>query len=664
MECDRGQCRSAKVVIDWSNSSLTQKPQHKSSPRLDAIFKHDARMPRRETSVTSHKMVSLQDLIQNGKVRGPAARSFVRDISLNGVVDVQSEIRTRHGVDGKALRHTVLTFILDGSELLVTDQANTEPQYKDATTTTIPPPHSVNDRHSMSAQNPDNEIAVFKRDLEKKANKALQKQLHQHNESYRKRAEKSSQNYNRLVNKTLNIIQAKCDTPQHGDISFHVSNKLAAKMLANNPKIFAEYQKACEESLIEYRADMKLQYQQHLNDIELQCRDWMKANRGSNLKIGALEGLTNIITQATHFAVPLPVIDRSVSDRFTDHILAADMEDSIHEFTELAAKPVEEGGLSFARESVKVEPLFDDRREPNDGGNDSMARVPAALLPMYESTSWPFNSQTSATLSIIDRRNLSRAGQSTRSSALGTPAFGIPAFGTKALQVQGAATQGHFVNQFTLINRPYVSPYPALPPSQSAPDLIPSNHWYGTTDSSLADRSRPSAPGADSIPSTQGSALSLGSQNETRGMADIEQKPEYPPYPFPLQRGFRLPSASGSLPRAGVFKLHTITQPAPQRFEPILITPARQFETSMNSGNDEWLKTPRISSAMATSKINSIPTNSTNEYSNSYVDTSLYDADCDVDEDGDDVPPPAIPVRQQQPIDQSTNYRPAPGRTA
>ncbi|PVH85675.1 hypothetical protein DL98DRAFT_583267 [Cadophora sp. DSE1049] len=625
-------------------------------------------------------MVKLQDLIRNGKVRGPAARGLVRDISLNNVTDAQSEIRTQHRIDGKTHRYTVLTLTLDGSELLVTDQAKTEPQFKDASTSTTPPPQSMNGRHNMSAQIPDHEIAAFKKKLEKKANKALQKQLNEHNEAHKKRAEKSLHNYDKLLNKTLNIVRAKGDDLQNGHLELRVPDTLAAKILANSPKIFAEYQKACEESLKEYRAELKRQYRQHLNDIELECRNWMKANKGSNLKIGALDGLTNTITQATNFVAPLPIIDKSVSDRFTEDILAADMEDNIAEFKELASKPVEDGGLSFCRKSVKLEPLFDDSSEPDDGGNASMVGVPAALLPMYQSTSRPSNNQASATLSVIDRNNSSRAGQPTSA----------PVFGTSGPQVQGVATQNHFVNQFTPINRPYVSPYPVLPARQSAPVLVPSSNWYGSTERLLADRSRPSPPENNAIPGTQDSAVAFSSQIPTGGGGSVETSPEYPPYPLPFKRVFKLPSTSqqlsvgpnktpsiqgpatadipeaqisvgggfapkttypsNPLPRAGVFKLPTVTQQTPRRVAPTLIAPVQQLEGSLNNEDDETLNISRPASAISRSNIVSAlrRSDSTIEYSSSFVDASLYDADYDEEEVEDYVPPPVVPDRQQQ----------------
>ncbi|KAK0126619.1 hypothetical protein ONS95_008206 [Cadophora gregata] len=617
-------------------------------------------------------MVKLQELIQFGKVRGPAARGLVKDISLDNVFDVESEIRTRHLINGNTQRYTVITFTLDGSELSVTNQDETEAQFRDAATSTTSPVESIDNRRSMSAHTPSVEIASFKKGLETAANRILQKQLNEHNEFQKKRFEKSFKNYNKLLARTLNVIHVKGDAfhPEH---ELHVSNKHAAKILANNPQIFAEYQQACEQSLIEYRAELKRQYRQQLNDIELECRDWMRANRGFNLDVGALDGLTNRITQATNFEAPLPVVGKSVSDRFTKDILDAELVDTMAEFKELASKPVEEGGLSFARKTVKLKPLFEGIPEPDFDGMASTEEVPAVRLPTDQTTFGQATNQASAALSIINRNKSSSHGQ----------AIASPVFGAHRHQAQQSGLQHNLANQFTPINRPYISPYAPPFHCQSVPTFNPSNDWDGSTDRSLADRSRPSPPENKPTRCPQDAMEGIGSQNSTYGRAKSEDRPEYPSYPVSVKRVLQLPSSpqpgyavvniaasipianetitdrsqaigtrsiepkskcsSNPLPRAGVFKLPSISQPVSRRITPTLIAPVRHLDESLNNKNHEPHEKPRISSAVATSSI--IPTvlrnDSTIECSNSYVKTSLYDADYDEEDDIDYVPPPA-----------------------
>ena len=596
-------------------------------------------------------MAKLQELIQKGKLQGPAARNLVRDIPLTSVTDAHSEIRTRHLTDGQTHRYTVLTFTLDGSELLATDQADIEPYCKDAATPTTPPPQSRSSQRNLSAEVFDKKLAAFKKGLEKKANNALEKQLIEHNTAHDKRVQKSYQNYEKLVKKSLTSVRTHGTDLEHGHVNLNVPDKLAAKILANSPKVFAEYQKACEESLKEYRADLKRQYRQHLNDIELECRNCIKANAGSSLKIGVLNGLTNTITRATSFVAPLPIIDKSVSNRFTEDMLAAEVEESFAEFRELASKPVEEGGLGFAREDIELEPLFEDTTEPDHGEGFSMMEAPATSLPMYKETSRRSKWQASPALSIIDRNNVARAGQSAA-----THVFGTPAFRTGGVQGGGAATSGgNFDSQFTAINRPYTSPYPALTPNHPGPALIPSSNWYSSTDKSLL---RPPSSTTNANLGTQDSEVGYRSRIITIKGANKEQIPSYPSYPM-LEPKANV--TSNTLPRAGVFKHPTVTQPAPRRVAPTLVAPIRQFEGDLNNEDDEvprirWPPSPVIQS-------NSIPaprrSGSTIEYSNPFVDTGLYDADYEEEDDKDYVPPPAVPDwhRPQQQSSQTPRNR-------
>ena len=597
-------------------------------------------------------MAILQELIQKGKVRGSAARNLVRDIPLTSVTDAQSEIRTRHLIDGQTHRYTVLTFTLDGSELLATDKADIEPHFKDAATSTTPPPQSRSSQRNLSEKVSDDKLAAFKRLLEKKANDALERQLKEHNMAHDKRVQKSYQNYEKLVKKSLTFVRTQGTDLKHEHLNLNVPDKLAAKILANSPGVFAEYQKACVESLKEYRADLKRQYRQHLNDIELECRNCIKANAGSSLKIGALDGLTNTITRATNFVAPLPIIDKSVSNRFTEDMLAMEVEENFAEFRESAAKPVEEEGLGFAREDVELEPLFDDTTEPDNGEDISMMEAPATSLPMYKKPSRRSKWQSSPALSIIDRNNVSRASQSAV-----THVFEGPAFRTVGVEAGRVVTSGgNFNNQFTPINRPYASPYPALPSNQPGPPLIPSSSWHNSSDESM---SRPPSSVTNTNPGIQHSEVGCGSQIITSGGANKEQIPSYSSYPF-LE-----PKANNTFsnpPRSGVFKHPTVTRPTPRRVAPTLVAPIRQFEGDLNHEDDEVPKIQRPASPFFQS--NSVPaprrSDSTIEYSNSFVDTGLYDADYEEEEEEDYVPPSAVPDRHrpQQQSKQSPRNRP------
>jgi hypothetical protein len=57
--------------------------------------------------------------------------------------------------------------------------------------------------------------------------------------------------------------------------------------------------------LKKYKQELKEQYQNHLNDIELECRRWLKANAGSGVRLEVMDELQNTLFQARGYDHPI-----------------------------------------------------------------------------------------------------------------------------------------------------------------------------------------------------------------------------------------------------------------------------------------------------------------------------------------------------------------------
>ncbi|KAG4443020.1 hypothetical protein IFR05_001474 [Cadophora sp. M221] len=556
-------------------------------------------------------MVKIQDLIRMGKMRGTGSRKTLDDCSVDGVTKVESEIQTLHSQNGRIQQYTILTVTLDGSEFLEkNDHIAQDP-----------------DRQSMPGDAACQELEELKSKIEIKANERLQKLLGYVEKVHKNNLDNARRNYRKILDHSLHTIQLQKNNIAKGHTIVHLPEKFAAEIARFDAKLWKEYQNLCTQSLEGFQADLKKQYRARLDDIERECREWLQTYAGSNLNVGAIDGITGAIARAHGFKARMPDMTETSQKNFTQEEIEATKDERQSYFWEQARKDIQDGGMTYRLEDIQLEPLFDDDPERIAGRSVSMVGVPAALLPLYQGSSNTPANQASPVLSMTDRNQSARPVQSTTSSLKGS-----------GFQAQGLAPQYFPTRNFTPINRPYVSPYVAQPvpnTSQFGPALVPSNIWYGPSDRLLADRTCGYSVGENTIPSTQGSAVGFGSRNRT-GRGNFDQKSSYP--------------------LAGTF---TISKPSPRRISPTLVDHTRIVDQSMNDEEDEIPYIPRLASPISKSNIISAPRRRPSGLPdpNAHVDKSLYDDDSEEEQDGDYVPPTTSHYQQHLQANQSMGNR-------
>ncbi|KAH9215312.1 hypothetical protein DL95DRAFT_408504 [Leptodontidium sp. 2 PMI_412] len=574
-------------------------------------------------------MVKIQELIKMGKMRGTVSCKTLDDCPADSVTKVQSQIRTLHSQNGNILRYTVLTITLDGSELLE----------KNDHVTQAPAQHSIPGDADVAIQSqgqgqagklssspsvdgegniPEDaackELEELKRKIEIKANERLQKQLDYVEKVHKNHLDTARRNYNKILDDSLHAIQFQKNNIAQGHTVVRLPEKFAAEIARSDSKLWKEYQNLCTESLEVFQADLKRQYRERLGDIETECREWLQTYAGSNLNVGAIDGITGAIIRAHRFKARIPDITETSQTKFTQEEIEAAKDEQNGYFWDQARKDIQDGGMAFRRENVQLDPLFDDDEEPTAGRSPSTVEVPAALLSLYQGNSNTSASQASAALNMMDWNNSSHHVQSTPSSSQ-----------RNGFQAQGLAPQHSSTRNFTPINRPYVSPYVAKPAqrtSQFGPVLVPGSTWYGPSDRRLADRTRACSVGYNAFPRTQSSAAGYGASYQTGGDS-FEQKT--------------------GIPLAGTF---TISQPQPRRVAPTLVGPTAQVYQSLEE-EDGIPYVPRLASPISKSNIISAPRRKASGllHPNTHVDNSLYDEDSE-ERDEDYVPPPASPYQR------------------
>ncbi|KAH7363892.1 hypothetical protein BKA65DRAFT_472260 [Rhexocercosporidium sp. MPI-PUGE-AT-0058] len=580
-------------------------------------------------------------------MHGAATRAILSDVTIKDVTKVECEIRTLHRHNTSLLRHTVITLHLNGNELLATNSSNDQSVAAQSNlgddveaeeqelfqVRKMNPSHGTADQSKMSGATP-KELKEFKRTIETKAEERLQERLAKYEKAHKINLNNARNNFRKLLDDSLYAVQMRRDEIADRKSTVRLPVRVFAELARHDSRLWKEYEDLCTKSLQDLQADLKRQYRERLDDIESECREWLQTYAGSNLNLGAVDGITSAITRAQEFEGRVPDVSRKNRTMITPEEIEAAKDERNGYFWEQAQKDIQDGGMAFRREHTQLEPLFDEDRETVASWSSSMVTVPAASLPMHEVIPQRSANHASADQSIIDRNNSTRAVQPTASSSQG-----------ESFQHQGAVPLRDFLtNNFTSINHSYVSPYPAPPASntsQLGPTLIPSNAWYDPADRILADRTHASSVGNSTSLSTPASAAGHGSEKQI-GSSSFGQKTSYP--------------------LAGTF---TISQSIPRSNAPILLGPAREGDRGLHHGEAEIPCTPRPLSVVSKSNIISGPRRRVpalvdpNTYDESWYGEASEDEEYQVY-----VPPPASPDHKQFQSDQTTGSGIAPRQPA
>jgi hypothetical protein len=167
---------------------------------------------------------------------------------------------------------------------------------------------------------------------------------------------------------------------QYDDIT--MSRLTAVKVLAKHEPIFETYKELCVQALAKYKRDLKGQYQAHLNDIELECRDWLRTHAGQGLRIEVLDGLGKTMERAKTFDGRIPLIKENVGVRITQEVLDHEAAKIMGEFKELEGKNIFDGGLRappLDAQAKNVERKVQEVQEGDIRTNVSISAGPNAL---------------------------------------------------------------------------------------------------------------------------------------------------------------------------------------------------------------------------------------------------------------------------------------------
>jgi hypothetical protein len=176
-----------------------------------------------------------------------------------------------------------------------------------------------------------------------KNNNALEHQQAQHNKNYKNRMKENRANFKEFMDKWS--VNVKLEDKSCANLTYSA----AAKLLAQNPKVFNQYKELLVKALKKYKQELKEQYQNHLNDIELECRRWLKANAGSGVRVEVMDGLQNTLFQARGYDHPIVKGGKEKIENPGTHMAQEDLEQinqaMVVEFEAHNQKDVSERGL-------------------------------------------------------------------------------------------------------------------------------------------------------------------------------------------------------------------------------------------------------------------------------------------------------------------------------
>ncbi|KAI9053295.1 hypothetical protein LZ554_002258 [Drepanopeziza brunnea f. sp. 'monogermtubi'] len=366
-------------------------------------------------------------------VTNPEAATLVGKLYYVPVGGIEVEGRIKHQKDGSTSPYTVLSFCLEDIKFLPSHLSAQELRDRYASTgllaeqdqagrtrvfstgNAVPPPRDdqrsnskelekfkkeLEDKASVALQAKiekykSDELEIFKRELEAKGNEALQEQVRKHQQNLAELVVKCRGRLWSMVDKSLTTVAAHNGETISGSkptCNLYLGPKAVTKLLSKSPEIFQEYQDICEKSLIKYQADLKRQYRKHIEDVEFECRDWLKQNVRAGLSITVLDGLRTTIARAKDFQGDIPRVTKDVGDMITSDMLHAEKEEMAKNVEAAAAKDLEENMASYLPEKIQLN-VQQLESSVDDGVPESRAQsemveeqifvgVPAALLPL------------------------------------------------------------------------------------------------------------------------------------------------------------------------------------------------------------------------------------------------------------------------------------------
>jgi hypothetical protein len=153
--------------------------------------------------------------------------------------------------------------------------------------------------------------------------KKLEKQVTLYNKQHKKRMKKNNKNFEQF--KTRWYIDAVLE----GNCQAKLSKNIATRIISTDPEIFARYKELCIRALEKYKVELKAQYQNHLNDIELECQQWLKASFAGNL--GATDGIQKTLFQAKAYDHPIVKGDKNGMENPGEQISRDELEQEAKE---------------------------------------------------------------------------------------------------------------------------------------------------------------------------------------------------------------------------------------------------------------------------------------------------------------------------------------------
>jgi hypothetical protein len=214
------------------------------------------------------------------------------------------------------------------------------------------------------------EVERFRTNIEDRANRIFAGPFTGYNKEFKKRMELNRKNFINFRNQCVLDLSG-----------VHLTDKAAVKLLARSPTIFNKYRDLCVDALKKYKKELKEQYQKHLEDIEWECRAWLRRNAGSGLKIEVMEGFRRTIERGTSFDPKIQSIKEDVGGQITMEVLQQEANEIIADFEAQQQKSIFEGGLGL--------PLLDTQTEATKlaiENTDRLAVVDNFLDSMSERT--------------------------------------------------------------------------------------------------------------------------------------------------------------------------------------------------------------------------------------------------------------------------------------
>ena len=183
------------------------------------------------------------------------------------------------------------------------------------------------------------------------AKEQVEFQLHDHNNKFQGRMDLQKKNFELFKEKWYIDIDG---TGKDGDVAMHIPHAAAVKLLARNPQIFDTYKSLCIKHMIKYQRELKGQFQNHLNDVEQECMQWLGKSVGNGSKIEALNGLKQTVNKGKQVTYNRTIKNlraniENVEVQIKQEDLNQEAAEIMRRFETLKKTDISEGGLKIPR---------------------------------------------------------------------------------------------------------------------------------------------------------------------------------------------------------------------------------------------------------------------------------------------------------------------------